>query len=172
MEETISSLVSHAHSYSSAINLVLAPKTTFWLLSWNFSTANQKLLFKWYWNANTCNKIDYIMSKGMKNCARKRYLLMCTILFEVTFPFERCETEEVKQTYRIHSSEAFRLWRSKWALTQLRASSDIIVLLSETVPQDFSLDLFLRAFLNLTLFLLRAQILDCMYFTDPTLLAA
>ena len=37
--------------------------------------------------ANTRNKTEHTMWKGMENCARKWCLFLCTILFEVTWPF-------------------------------------------------------------------------------------
>ena len=39
-----------------------------------------------FW-ANTRNKTDHTMWKGMENCARKWCLFLCTILFEVTWVF-------------------------------------------------------------------------------------
>ena len=35
--------------------------------------------------ANSCNKTEHTMRKGMENCASKWCLFLCTILFGVTW---------------------------------------------------------------------------------------
>ena len=53
---------------------------------WNFSTANQVLLFMVF-EANTRSKKEDTTWKAMKSLVRKCYIFMCTINFEVTWLF-------------------------------------------------------------------------------------
>ena len=73
------------HMVWSVLLRVLAQKTTFWLVEilWQPIRSFYSMVFE----ANTRNKTEHTMWKGMENCARKWCLFLCTILFEVTWPF-------------------------------------------------------------------------------------
>ena len=64
---------------------VLAQKTTFWQVEilWQPIRSFYLMVFE----ATTHNKIGHTMWKGMKNCARKWCLFLCTILFVITWAF-------------------------------------------------------------------------------------
>ena len=73
------------HVVWSILFWVLAPETTFWLVEilWQPIGSFYSLVFE----ANTRNKTEHTMRKGMENCARKWCLFLCTILFQVTWAF-------------------------------------------------------------------------------------
>ena len=64
---------------------VLALKTTFWLVEslWQPIRSFYSVVFE----ANTHNKMEHTIWKGMENCAWKWCHFLCTILFEVTWAF-------------------------------------------------------------------------------------
>ena len=57
--------------------------------------------------ANTRNKTEHIMWKGMENCARKWWVFLCTILFEVTWAF--CKMWQIKATLVMVHMDLFLL---------------------------------------------------------------
>ena len=73
------------HMVWSVLLRVLAQKTTFWLVEilWQPIRGFYSMVF----DTNTRNKTDHTMWEGMENCARKRCLLLCTLLFQVTWAF-------------------------------------------------------------------------------------
>ena len=63
----------------------VSSKTTFWLVEILYRPIRSFYLM--VFEANTRNKTEHAMWKGMKNCARKWCIFLCTILFEVTWAF-------------------------------------------------------------------------------------
>ena len=64
---------------------VLASKTTLWMAG-IFQQPIRCFCFMVF-EANTHSKTEHTMWKGIENCARKWWLSLCTILFEVTWAF-------------------------------------------------------------------------------------
>ena len=73
------------HMVWSVLLRVVAHKTTFWLVEilWQPIRSFYSMVFE----ATTRNKTEHTMWKGIENCARKWFLFLCTILFDVTWPF-------------------------------------------------------------------------------------
>ena len=73
------------HMVWSVLLQVLAQKTTLWLVKkfWQPIRNFYSMVFE----ANTRNKTDHTMWKGIENCARKWCLFLNTIWFEVTCAF-------------------------------------------------------------------------------------
>ena len=85
------------HMVWSVLLQVLAQKTTFWLaeILWQPIRSFYSMVFE----ANTRNKTEHTMWKGMENCARKRCLFLCTILFQVTWAFYKmwCDKQNMEK---------------------------------------------------------------------------
>ena len=86
------------HVVWSVLFRVLAPETTFWTVE--FLQQPIRRIHLVVFEANTRNKTNHTMWKGMQNCAKKWFLFLCTILFEVTWAFWKMWTV-VQWTTRI-----------------------------------------------------------------------
>ena len=103
---------------------VVAQKTTFWPVEifWQPIRSFYPMVFE----ATTRNKMKHNMWKGIENCARKWCLFLCTILFEVTRHFVKCDmwdwypvitrVEFIKLQYSISPGTFWRL-PVNWVIT-------------------------------------------------------
>ena len=71
------------HMVWSVLLRALAQKTTFWVVEILYRPIRS--FYSMVFEANTRNKTEHTMWKGLENCARKWCLFLCTILFEVTW---------------------------------------------------------------------------------------
>ena len=86
-KDNISSRVFNTLSHGVICFVASVSSKKYLLEGWNSLTQPIRSFSSMAFEANTRNKTEHTMWKGMETCSRKWHLFLCTILFEVTWIF-------------------------------------------------------------------------------------